>query len=632
MKILLLPLGILLLIAIIYYSPNNREESLLQHANNIEKVPVELQIVRRRRTIHYCKSNQYYDQEEGRCLGVPGGGKVLHVENRRSCGINVLKPHCKSSLYYHICKRDKSILAQCASNQIFDDRLQRCAYYDSSKFTPNIIPPEDYMYYDHFRVPKCTKSGRFPVLGQCSMFYTCDTNGHRFYQSVFKCPQNTGYHADRGICNVGSDCLNDNSVGAVCIPNAPGENVGSPSFDKAAGESVTETSEILEEVKPSEVDTIVEREENLTTSASIIDTLLENNYDNNDNNTSVPSDSSSLLKSVKDVPDLDIGEETMRTQEMTLPETVGKILDESQNVEDQSPLLRIETTSSTSATLINPEYRTNDDIDSETREIEPLSSDSYVLSKLSNKTQDVVTEQYNNIKDSIITSNFNTEETDLESTTNNALELFPITDVSPNIDEKMQDAAIKQYKNNEDRIFTSSNFSTVTDLVDPLTSGVSDVPESVPIGDILPNVNEKIQEATTKQYKNNGDNVSNFNTDLVSPYSESSPINDKLDEEISNVNTEIYGKNDEAVILPESNTEVVNLNLTPELKDVSTITDNLKNNDSDISFSESTPAILPQQTASDQFTTDRLSETTLSLGDKLVDDSISTPDGVKSMR
>ncbi|XP_024866998.1 uncharacterized protein LOC112451572, partial [Temnothorax curvispinosus] len=456
MKTLLLPLGILLLIAIVYRSSSNSG-----YTDDTERNAVELQVIRRRRTlkpfiasIHCCKLNQYYDQEEGRCLGVPGGGKVLHVENRRSCGLNVLKPHCKSSLYYHICKRGKSILAQCASGQIFDNRLQRCVYYDSSKLTPNIIPPDSYMYFDRVRVPSCTRSGRFPVLGHCSMFYTCETNGHRFHQSVLKCPQNTGYQVDRGVCNIVPDCQNNNSVDTVCVPDAPGENVESPSVDEAEERNVKETSEILDESTASADDPIVEKKENvnskiyddiITTPGSITGTLLENN--DNDSNMDVSGSVKEVL-----VPDGSIDEEIMHSQVPNLPEPVQKTSDEGQNEENgSSSLLGLRITPSTtelndaphsittSMTSIKPEYRANADVDSETTDTAPFSSDSYILSKLNKATQDVTTEQYKNIKDSTMTlSNFNTEAIDPTSAIN-APEFPPISDVSPNIDEKMQD-------------------------------------------------------------------------------------------------------------------------------------------------------------------------------------------------
>ncbi|XP_011881720.1 PREDICTED: flocculation protein FLO11-like [Vollenhovia emeryi] len=581
----LLPLGVLLLIVVVYRTSNNSG-----YADNADENAAGLQVIRRRRTIgpasiYYCKFNQYYDQEEGRCLGVPGGGKVVHVENRRSCGVNVLRPHCKSPLYYHICKRDKSILAQCANRQIFDNRLQRCAYYDPSKLTPSVIPPDSYMYYDHVRVPGCTMSGRFPVLGHCSMFYTCDTNGHRFYQSVFKCPQNTGYLVDRGVCNVALNCPNDNSVDAVCVPNAPGESVESLSLDEAAGRSVDETPEIFEEGKAGADDPVVEREKDskildvvVTTPGSIIDTQLENNYNDNDRNTDVSSNNENLSESVKQVSVPDgVDEEIVHSQVPNLPEIVQGASDERRNEETgPSPptteLDDVPHSITTSTTSTEPEYRTNADVGSETIDTAPFP-----------ESQDVTTESHANIGDSAIPlSNFNAEPTNPVSTMSNAPESSSIRDVLPNMDEIIQGETTEQYKNNEDGTSTLSNFNT--DSVNLYSAPtVSDASESSPISDLSPNIDDKMQNAATEQYGNNEDSTvipQNSNTDSVEPYSaptlsdapESSPISDvssNINEKLQDEPTGQYGNNEDSVASPINfNTDSVDPYSAPALSDV----------------------------------------------------------------
>ncbi|XP_011689732.1 PREDICTED: uncharacterized protein LOC105451150 isoform X2 [Wasmannia auropunctata] len=575
--LLLLPLGIVLLIAIVHFSSNDSG-----YADNIEENAVKLQTIRHRRTIHYCKFNQYYDQEEGRCLGVPGGGKVLHVENRRSCGVNVLRPHCRSSLYYHICKRDKSILAQCASRQIFDARLQRCAYYDSSKLTPKIIPPDDYMYYGQVTMPSCTRSGRFPVPGHCSMFYTCDTNGHRLHQSVFKCPQNTGYEVDRGVCNAVPDCVNDNSVDTtVCVPDAPGENVESPSG--AAEGNLKEIPETLEESQAGAGDPTVEKEENvnsktydditISTPVSVISAPSENNYNDNDSDTDVTGNSAKLNEDfVLD----DIDEKIMHSRVPDPPEIVQKVSDEGQNEEDGSLSLiglrtaspsMIDTSHSTSTTPIEPEYRTNADVDSETTDAAPFCSGSYILSKLGKGAQDAATERYNkDIGDSAVTlPNFNSEPIDAASTMSNAPEIPPVSDVLSTINEKTRDVTTEQFRNNEDGAATPSNFNT--DLVNlHSVPTISNVPESSIINDMPSSIDEKMQDEVTEQYKNKEGSAakpSNFNTDLVNLHSvptinnvpESSIINNmspNMDEKIQEAATEQDKNNEDSVVTPSN--------------------------------------------------------------------------------
>ncbi|KYQ49177.1 hypothetical protein ALC60_11791 [Trachymyrmex zeteki] len=614
------------------------------------KNAVEPQIIRHRRTIrpatiHYCKFNQYYDQEEGRCLGVPGGGKVLHIENGRSCGINVLKPHCKSSLYYHICKRDKSILAQCANRQIFDNRLQRCVYYDSSKLTPSIISPNDYTY-DHVRMPRCTRYGRFPVPGHCSMFYTCDTNGHRLYQSVFKCPQNTGYQVDRGVCNIVADCVNDNSVDTtVCVPDAPGENVESPRLDETVDGNVKEISEILEESKANADDSIVEKEENVnfktfddiitTTPINIIGPLSENNYNDNNNDTKVSSNNANSLNPIKeDLISEGSDEKIMYSQAPNQLETMQKASNEGQNEEDGSSLLNLRITSPLTTELddiphsITEQYKNNKDStvtpsnfnnDSVNLYSTPTISNvqestpnSDVLPNINGKMQGASTEQYKNNEDSIVPpSNFNTDSVDLYSapTMSNIPKISPISDVSPNVDETMQDTITEQYRNNEDSTMTPSNFNT--DSIDSAPT-ISNVPESSPISDVSPNVDEKMQDAITEQNRNNADSTItplNFNTDsvdqnpasIISNVAESSPISDmpsKIDEGMQDEATEQYRNNEASIVTPSDfNTDSIDkysastISNVPESFPISDVTLTPSNLNSDLVDLYSAPKI-----------------------------------------
>lgn len=245
-----------------------------------------------RSTVHYCKINQYYDKEEGRCLGVPGGGRMLHVNNEQSCGINLLKAHCTSSSYYYVCKPDKTILAQCANGQFFSSRLQRCGYNNSNQSTSITIRPESESY-NHVQISSCTRPGRFPIPHHCSMFYTCETNGHRLFQSVFKCPQNMGYREDAGTCVMMPNCNNDNSVdSAICMPDLPYENI--QSLNKDIEENIEGTSDtteqsqisnlsdllIKEERKPESNENLNSRIDNTPTPTTIIDSPLSVNEDN----------------------------------------------------------------------------------------------------------------------------------------------------------------------------------------------------------------------------------------------------------------------------------------------------------------------------------------------------------------
>lgn len=476
------PLGIILLIAAVYHLSNDYKYI------DTEDSTIEPQVFRHRRAInpttvlHYCKFNQYYDQDEGRCLGVPGGGKVLHVENGRLCGVNILKPHCTSLLYYHICKHDKSILAQCASGQIFDNRLQRCAYYDSSKLTPSIIQPDYLEYYEHVKVPDCTRPGRFPVPDHCSMFYTCDTNGHRLHQSVFKCPRNTGYQANREICAVVSDCENNDSVdSAICVPNAPDENVESLNSDGVIEENVEGISE------KSENDSTLKREENINskiyddiipTFETITNPQSMDNYEGNDGN--LDKASSLPTQPVQDILKSD-GEMFNQTPNPT------ESAQEVHNEKDDSilpPDLQITSPSTieflgdTPFSVMTPTYSTdiNSNIDGE------------------------ATEQYRNNNDESVTlPNSNTETLDSysASTISNIPDLSSINDKLLKVDEKAQD---------------------MTEAIDSYqTSTISNIPEFSPISETPSKLYEETQSATTEQYENDDKIMtpSNFNAEMV---------------------------------------------------------------------------------------------------------------------
>lgn len=600
---------------------------------------VKLQVSRHQRAIssnllRYCKLNQYYDQEEKRCLGVPGGGKVLHVENGQSCGVNILKPHCTSSLYYHICKHDKSILAQCANRQIFDSRLQRCAYYDSNRLTPSTIRPDDYKYYEHvnvlksFSIPNCTRLGQFPVSDHCSMFYTCDTNGHRLHQNVFKCPRNMGYQANRQVCAVVTDCENNDSVDtAICVPDAPGENVESLNSKEAINENVEETTGISEESETRSVsDSASKREESInsniyddviSTPESIIDNPLSvDNYE--DNNDDLYKVSLSPTPPIQDISTSDGIDETSN-QALSSTESAREI----QNEKDDSVLdLRITSpptvefrdnayimTPMTSIPVYNTDINSN--VDPETADT-PFSTVNYKSLKLDDRTQDITTESYNDDETATLpNSNIETLNSYLPTST----PFSSINDKSLNVDEETRDMtrAIDSYQ----------------------TSTISNVPESSTIIDILSKLHEEMQD-TTEEYRNNDDKTMallNSNTGAIDSTSTISSIlefpptseTSKLYEEMQSATTEQYNNDDRIVTPSNSNIEVVDQN--PILSDISATT----NNPSDFDTSTLSSAILPQADINDDQYTKELFKTSPSVDSKLVDPNLDVPEAIESV-
>ncbi|KAL6445070.1 hypothetical protein ACFW04_002168 [Cataglyphis niger] len=641
-----LPLGIVLLIAI-YNSLNDykyieAEESIVKPQVSRHRRAINLKTI-----LRYCKFNQYYDQEEGRCLGVPGGGKVLHVENGQSCGINILKPHCTSSLYYYICKRDKSILAQCANRQIFDNRLQRCAYYDSSKLTPSTIQLNDHEYYEHvnvskFPVPNCTALGQFPVPDHCSMFYTCDTNGHRLHQSVFKCPRNMGYQPSRRVCAVMSDCENNDSIDSVCVSDALDENVESLNSKEITEENVKEISEESEIRNVN--NSASKREENInfrlydiisTTPESITgNTLSVNNYGDNDGD--LYEASSSSTQPIQDISVSD-SETSMLKQALTTTESAREVQNEKSDLisplylqitspptvelDDNEPYSIITPMTST------PVYSTdmkNSNIDSETADITPFSTVSYI-SKLDERMQNITTEQYNNYE-TMTLPNSNTETLDLysPSTISNTPEFSSINDKSLNVDEEKLD---------------------VTEAIDLYqTSTISNVPsEPSLIVDTSSKSGEETQDAITEEYRNNDDAIttlSNSNTEAINLYptstintvSEFSPISEtssKLYEVMQNAATEQYGNDDGIMTSPNSNSEIVDQSPIPILSGIFATTESPRDY---FDTSTSASAILSSQAdINDNQYAKELFKTFPSIDSKLIDPDLDTPEAIENV-
>ena len=172
-----------------------------------------------------CRINQYFDEEEGRCLGIAGGGKALFIDNTRSCGTNVLKPHCTNPKYYYVCKRKKLILVQCTQDHQFENRLQKCVHVGDGALIPNTVQSNVEMP-ESIEVPACQVPGSFPVPGDCALFYTCESTGHRLLQTIFKCPKGMVFDVEVEMCTPSATCIQptSNLFLPPCTPDA-GRNV-----------------------------------------------------------------------------------------------------------------------------------------------------------------------------------------------------------------------------------------------------------------------------------------------------------------------------------------------------------------------------------------------------------------------
>ncbi|XP_020285601.1 uncharacterized protein LOC109855583 [Pseudomyrmex gracilis] len=646
-------LGVVLLIAI-YHSV-----IISKHANNEKESVSKSQVFRYRRAIqsatHYCRSNQYYDQKEGRCLGVPGGGKVLHVENGRSCGNNILKPHCESPLYYHICKKDKSILAQCSSKQIFDNRLQRCVQYDTITLTPSTINPHNQHQYDHVQVPNCTKPGRFPVPGYCFMFYSCESNGHRLYQSVFKCPQNTGYQVDKEICAVLSDCKNDDSVDSkICVSDAPEEIVELRNFGGATEQTVESTSERVAETA---TESLVKRANNddrtemkVSSSTETGDSYLTSTVSNGPeffsiNDASTHQDEETQNTTTEQYKTNDDVTETVqnsRTEAIDpyLTSTASNIL-KSFSINDASTRLNEEIQNTTT------EYHDiNDDVTETVQNSSTEVVDPYLASTVSDipesslindastqsdeEIQNTTTEQYktdDDITETIQNSSPETIDPYLTSTTSDVLKSFSFNDASTQSDEEMQNTTTEQYKTDDDTTESIQNSSSET--IDPyLTSTASDIPKSFPINDASTQLNEEIQNTTTEYYKIDDDvteTVQNSSTEAVDPHSTVSDVPESFSntspqlEETRSAITEQYEDDNRTATLSNFTPEMTDQGPTSEINDVSATTSNPYSNAFDTSTSVSDTMVSQKTVDIYEHTTEELSETTPSIESKSAD-------------
>ncbi|OAD58089.1 hypothetical protein WN48_00889 [Eufriesea mexicana] len=163
---------------------------------------------------HPCRTNQYFDVDKGQCLSVYGGGKALYINNTKSCGTNVLKPHCTNPRYYYQCKEDKTILVQCPQHRHFESRLQKCVLVSHEEYAStqlksnasNLAKPFD-----------CHKQGSYPVPNNCGLFYTCTIYGYRMYQNFYTCPKNMVYDAEMEMCKPSSTCQQSNQP--LCSDN-----------------------------------------------------------------------------------------------------------------------------------------------------------------------------------------------------------------------------------------------------------------------------------------------------------------------------------------------------------------------------------------------------------------------------
>ncbi|XP_076549547.1 uncharacterized protein LOC117606292 isoform X2 [Osmia lignaria lignaria] len=223
-----------------------------------------------------CSLNQYFDEDEGRCLGITGGGRVLYINSTNSCGINTLQPHCTNPGYYYICKDNKTILAQCLQGQHFESRLQKCVNIDPNRLISSTVQP-NLETFESIQLPECKKPGSFPVPDDCTLFYTCETNGHRMFHSIFSCPKDMAYNVETKMCSFSSSCKKENSAVSFCTPMITKEK---RNIEKSTStESLTHITDLDDTDKTTTYE--IPTTENLEDSA-ITNTVSVTTYDNDE--------------------------------------------------------------------------------------------------------------------------------------------------------------------------------------------------------------------------------------------------------------------------------------------------------------------------------------------------------------
>ena len=223
-----------------------------------------------------CSLNQYFDEEEGRCLGITGGGRVLYINSTNSCGINTLQPHCTNPGYYYICKDSKTIMAQCLQGQHFESRLQKCVNIDPNRLISSTVQP-NLETFESIQLPECKKPGSFPVPDDCTLFYTCETNGHRMFHSIFSCPKDMAYNVETKMCSFSSSCKKENSAVSFCAPMITKEK---RNIEKSTStESLTHITDLDDTDKTATYE--ISSTENLEDTA-ITNTVSVTTYDNDE--------------------------------------------------------------------------------------------------------------------------------------------------------------------------------------------------------------------------------------------------------------------------------------------------------------------------------------------------------------
>ncbi|XP_060813972.1 mucin-2-like, partial [Bombus pascuorum] len=158
-----------------------------------------------------CRMNQYFDVDKRNCMGVIGGGKALYVNNKISCGSNVLKSHCTNPRYYYICRQNKTILAQCPQNRHFESHLQKCILVPRDKHI-SATNGQNSDIFDSVQHLDCLKTGSFPVPDNCGLFYTCSMHGKKMNKNFYTCPKNMAYDTETEMCKPSSTCREPESL------------------------------------------------------------------------------------------------------------------------------------------------------------------------------------------------------------------------------------------------------------------------------------------------------------------------------------------------------------------------------------------------------------------------------------
>lgn len=145
-----------------------------------------------------CPCGHYFDSKLTKCVAIPGGGEVVHVDYQGQCKNNYkgILSHPTQKQFYYICKDCAVLVVKCPRLKIYDPVLKYCV--DIQNHCSITVHDES---NGEVEAPRCKGPGRYAVPEYPEFYYMCTEDGDKFYRSIFKCPSGTQYDPDTQSCS-----------------------------------------------------------------------------------------------------------------------------------------------------------------------------------------------------------------------------------------------------------------------------------------------------------------------------------------------------------------------------------------------------------------------------------------------